>query len=69
MTSSIIKIALMFFLSNLTYRIRGYQFRKQSFLKSAESEFPKTAETDFSDFCRNKVTVYTYKIRTANFSP
>ena len=36
-----------------------HQFGKQLFLKSAESRFPKTAETDFSDFCRNKITIYT----------
>jgi len=35
-----------------------HQFGKQLFLKSAESRFPKTAETDFSDFCRNKITIY-----------
>ena len=31
---------------------------KLRFLKSADSWFPKTAETDFSEICRNKITVY-----------
>lgn len=43
-----------------------HQFGKQLFLKSAESRFPKTAETDFSDFCRNKITIYSHELLYAS---
>ena len=48
----------MFFYPTALAEPGFHQFGKQLFLKSAESRFPKTAETDFSDFCRNKITIY-----------
>ena len=48
----------MFFYPTALAEPGFHQFGKHRFLKSAESRFPKTAETDFSDFCRNKITIY-----------
>ena len=59
MTSSIIKIALKFFLSNRTCRTGLSRFGKLTFPKSADSQFLKTADCDYSEICRNKVAAYT----------
>ena len=48
----------MFFLSNRTCRTGLSRFGKLTFPKSADSQFLKTADCDFSEICRNKVTAY-----------
>lgn len=48
----------MFFLSNRTYRTGLSRFGKLTFPKSADSQFLKTADCDYSEICRNKVTAY-----------
>ena len=50
----------MFFLSNRTCRTGLSRFGKLTFPKSADSQFLKTADCDFSEICRNKVTAYSY---------
>lgn len=60
MTSSIIKIALLFFLSNRTCRTGLSRFGKLTFPKSADSQFLKTVDCDYSEICRNKVTAYIF---------
>ena len=49
----------MFFLSNRTCRTGLSRFGKLTFPKSADSQFLKTADCDYSEICRNKVTAYT----------
>ena len=48
----------MFFLSNRTCRTGLSRFGKLTFPKSADSQFLKTADCDYSEICRNKVTAY-----------
>ena len=50
----------MFFLSNRTCRTGLSRFGKLTFPKSADSQFLKTADCDYSEICRNKVTAYTF---------
>ena len=52
----------MFFLSNRTCRTGLSRFGKLTFPKSADSQFLKTADCDYSEICRNKVTAYTQAI-------
>lgn len=49
----------MFFLSNRTCRTELSRFGKLPFPKSADSQFLKTADCDYSEICQNKVTAYT----------
>ena len=49
----------MFFLSNRTCRTGLSRFGKLTFPKSADSQLLKTADCDYSEICRNKVTAYT----------
>lgn len=48
----------MFFLSNRTCRTGLSRFGKLTFPKSADSQFQKTADCDYSGICRYKVTAY-----------
>ena len=50
----------MFFLSNRTCRTGLSRFGKLTFPKSADSQFLKTADCDYSEICRNKVTAYSF---------
>ena len=59
----------MFFLSNRTCRTGLSRFGKLTFPRSADSQFLKTADCDYSEICRNKVTAYNQSIPKSDVAP